>query len=164
MSGKDDCEQNEPGLRAEFEDSIARARQAGVDVTGQWTTGEVGADGRRYAVEIAEAADEDTSTCSGPDGVVGETRQSSFDARSVQASTAVVREVAALRGVEEVSLPPLYAAVAPDALDAIIARAADTTAGDTPASTAGVEVTFAYAGSLVTVEATGTITVSERLE
>jgi len=69
-----------------------------------------------------------------------------------QYSTAVVSAVAAHDGVDETDLPPLYDAVDPDALDALLASV--QRAGPDKAS-----VTFEYAGHTVVVSDDGTVSI-----
>jgi len=68
------------------------------------------------------------------------------------ASHDVLREVTQVHGVSPVELtPPLGSVVDPDALDAMFAEDSDTTG----------QVSFEYAGCLVTVHSDGDIDVSE---
>jgi hypothetical protein len=67
-----------------------------------------------------------------------------------QYATAVVSAVAAHDGVDETDLPPLYDAVDPDALDALLGSV--RTDGPDEAS-----VSFEYAGHTVVVSDDGTV-------
>jgi len=64
----------------------------------------------------------------------------------------VLRVVAAHRGVDETELPPLYDAIDPDALDALLASV--RTDGPERAS-----VRFEYAGHRITVSDDRTVTI-----
>lgn len=65
-------------------------------------------------------------------------------------AAAVPAAVAAVRGVDPLTLPPLAHRVDPDALDGLLADASDAT------------VRFTYAGCRVTVSATGSVHVAVR--
>lgn len=65
-------------------------------------------------------------------------------------SERVVEEVAGATGRDAVTLPPLYDAVDPDALDALVDGSSD------------VQISFVYAGYEVTVESDQRITLEER--
>lgn len=67
----------------------------------------------------------------------------SLDEESV--SVRVIERVAAHAGDDSLDLPPLYDAVDPDALDALVATMAEGT------------VSFAYAGNEVSVDSAGTV-------
>ncbi|WP_425603069.1 HalOD1 output domain-containing protein [Halosolutus gelatinilyticus] len=67
---------------------------------------------------------------------------------NVSVSTRVARRVAELEETEAASPPPLYGAVEPDALDAVI----------DPSMTASV--TFTYARRTVSVDADGAVSVA----
>jgi hypothetical protein len=73
---------------------------------------------------------------------------------TAQHSTAVIRAVAAHDGVDETELPPLYDAVDPDALDALLA----STRADGPGQ---ASVTFEYAGHTVVVSGDGTVSLEQ---
>ena len=77
-----------------------------------------------------------------------ESRQ--YDWSSVSPSTAVVETVAAATGRNAIDLDPLYEAVNPDALDAVVTSSADGIG-------AGAEVWFTYDRCRVTVGADGTV-------
>lgn len=70
-------------------------------------------------------------------------------------SEAVVDAVAEAEGADPTTLPPLFDAVDPDALDSLF----ETTSVAPAASTA--QVTFSYAGYEVTVEADGAVDLAE---
>jgi hypothetical protein len=76
-----------------------------------------------------------------------------FDSGELSASEAVVNAVARAHGVDPLELPPLYAAIDPDALDALLA---DTSARPSPTDSS---ITFEYADATVAVDSRGTIEV-----
>jgi hypothetical protein len=67
-------------------------------------------------------------------------------------SSAVVSAVAAHDGVDETDLPPLYDAIDPDALDALLASVQDSGSGR-------ASVDFEYAGHRIVVTEDRTVTV-----
>ena len=70
-------------------------------------------------------------------------------------SLTIVEEVAALDGTDPLSLPPLYDAVDPDALDSLFR----SSSGDNPRAAGAMQ--FTYCGYDVRVEADGTIVIIE---
>lgn len=68
-------------------------------------------------------------------------------------ATSVVVSVAAVAGVEPLSLPPLQQSIDTDALEAVV--------GVDRARGADVTVRFTYAGYRVTVEADGSVRIGE---
>lgn len=69
------------------------------------------------------------------------------DGSGAAASMRVVRRVACETGTDTAELPPLYDAIDPEALDAVVGSAATTS------------VTFTYADYVVSVDADGTVSV-----
>lgn len=88
-----------------------------------------------------------------------ETYRASFDASTESAPLAVVATVAVLEETTPAELPPLYAAVDPEALEAVV-ESADA------ASSAPVHASFSFEGYAVTVHGDGVVTVApeERFE
>lgn len=81
--------------------------------------------------------------------------EATFDPSGRPVSQRVVEAVAAYRGLEPTALDPLYTSIDPDALDALLA---DRDGGPDRS----VDLSFRYAGLTVTVDADGTIRLSER--
>lgn len=81
------------------------------------------------------------------------TYRTSFGANGRTAAEAVVETVSAATGAGPLELPPIYAAVDPDALDRLV----DSLPGD--AGALPCSVTFEYADQLVTVDGEGTVAV-----
>jgi hypothetical protein len=77
-----------------------------------------------------------------------------FDPGSQLVSEAVLATVAEAASAELLDLPPLYGAVDPDALNALLS------ARDRSRPTEGVAVSFAYAGFAVEIDGAGTVVVS----
>lgn len=80
------------------------------------------------------------------------TYRTSFEYRTEAPSTAVVSTVAAVTGTDPLALEPLYSAVDPDALDALVEHTV------TGAATGDVHVTFTLHDHEVTVHSYGSIT------
>jgi hypothetical protein len=78
-----------------------------------------------------------------------------FDPDSQLASEAVLTTAAEAASVEPLDLPPLYDAVDPDALDALLGTHAQ------PPSSEGLTVSFGYVGFDVEVGGGGTVVVSQ---
>lgn len=89
--------------------------------------------------------------CTGPPGE--ETYAASFEPED-RPSESVVATIAALAGEEPTELTPLYEAVEPDAIDALVEHARRTGHPDR------TRLTFAYAGYEVSVRGDGRILVS----
>lgn len=81
------------------------------------------------------------------DGAVART----WDWSGVDPSTAVVETVAGAGGRDPVDLEPVFGAVDPDALNALVRS------GGTAPGARGVSVSFTYAGRRVTVRDTGEV-------
>jgi len=97
----------------------------------------------------AERADADLVEVHGPT----RTYRTSFGEDGRTATDAVISTVSAAAGAGPLELPPIYAAVDPDALDRLF---------DSPSRDAGCSrcsVTFQYADHLVTVDDDGTVAV-----
>lgn len=69
--------------------------------------------------------------------------------RSTTVSERVIEEVATTINSDALELPRLYDAVDPDALDALVERMSDG------------EISFTYAGQVVTVDSAGTVDVED---
>ncbi len=76
-----------------------------------------------------------------------------FDWASTTPSMAVVETVAVARNEDPLSLPPLYARIDPDALDALVTSAATPTDD-------GLRISFSYADHDVTVGSDGGVAVT----
>jgi len=83
----------------------------------------------------------------------GGTVQQHHDWSTTDPSTAVVETLAAATGVDEIAIAPLYGAVDPDALDALVAGHQTGTPDDR------VEVTFVHDGYHVVVASDGRVNV-----
>ena len=96
------------------------------------------------SVERGEAFDYSTDT---------NTYRASFDSDTASVSMAVVSTVAVVTETELMALPPLNAAVNPDALETLVERR------DRDPSRDDVRIAFVYAGCTVTVHSYGIIAV-----
>lgn len=66
---------------------------------------------------------------------------------------AVVERIARREGVDPLDLPPLYSAIDPDILEAVVDQ-----------ESAGGKITFGYCGYEVTVDADRTITLTDEMD
>jgi hypothetical protein len=82
------------------------------------------------------------------------TYRTMFDPGSQLVSEAVLATVAEAASTDPLDLPPLYGAVDPDALNALLG------ARDRSLPTEGVAVSFGYAGFAVEIDGVGTVVVS----
>lgn len=83
------------------------------------------------------------------------TRDVDVKLESVAPSQAIVERVAALEGVDHSELDPLFGAIDPDALDALV--------GTTGHSDAALQIEFTYHGYDVTVTGEGVVHIDENV-